>query len=150
MRCNWFWKVPKCFLAVFFFLSENNFINTFAFFFMVNPLYFLNCKALSCHDDFGAEFHAPQFIYWSANSQYLRKLSIFQIVFLKIFFYVDHFLSLCWICYNTASVVYVLVFLFFILFGCKACRILAPWPGIKLAPPALEVKVLTTGSQGSP
>jgi len=35
-------------------------------------------------------------------------------------------------------------------FGCEACRILAPHPGIELAPPALEGKVLTTGLQGSP
>ena len=60
-------------------------LSKFDFFFMVKPFYFLNCKALPCHDDSWAEFHAPQFIYWSANSQYLRKLSIFQIVFLKIF-----------------------------------------------------------------
>ena len=30
-------------------------------------------------------------------------------------------------------------------FGCEACGILAPWPGIKPAPPALEGRVLTTG-----
>ena len=35
-------------------------------------------------------------------------------------------------------------------FGCEACRILAPQPGIELAPPALECKVLTTGLRGSP
>ena len=33
-------------------------------------------------------------------------------------------------------------------FGPEACGILAPWPGIELAPPALEGKVLTTGSPG--
>ena len=31
-------------------------------------------------------------------------------------------------------------------FGPKACGILAPQPGIELAPSALEGKVLTTGS----
>ena len=35
-------------------------------------------------------------------------------------------------------------------FGCEACRILAPQPGIELAPPALECKVLTTGLPGTP
>ena len=30
-------------------------------------------------------------------------------------------------------------------FGCKTCGILAPWPGIEPAPPALEGEVLTTG-----
>ena len=31
-------------------------------------------------------------------------------------------------------------------FGYKACGIVAAWPGIEPAPPALEIKVLTTGS----
>ena len=30
-------------------------------------------------------------------------------------------------------------------FGCEACGILAPWPGIEPTPSALEGKVLTTG-----
>ena len=33
-------------------------------------------------------------------------------------------------------------------FGPEACGILAPWPGIKPAPPALEGEVLTTGPPG--
>ena len=33
-------------------------------------------------------------------------------------------------------------------FGREACGILAPWPGIEPAPPALESKVLTTGPPG--
>ena len=33
-------------------------------------------------------------------------------------------------------------------FGPKACGVLAPWPGIELAPPALEGEVLTTGMPG--
>ena len=33
-------------------------------------------------------------------------------------------------------------------FGHKACGILAPQPGIKPTPPALEGKVLTTGPPG--
>ena len=32
--------------------------------------------------------------------------------------------------------------------GHEACGILAPWPGIEPAPPALEGKVLTTGLSG--
>ena len=44
--------------------------------------------------------------------------------------------SLYSICYNIAS-----VFMFWF-FGWEACGILAPWPGIKPAPPALEVQSL--------
>ena len=33
-------------------------------------------------------------------------------------------------------------------FGREACGILAPQPGIELAPPALEGEVLTTGLPG--
>ena len=33
-------------------------------------------------------------------------------------------------------------------YGQEAWRVLAPWPGIKPAPPALEGKVLTTGPPG--
>ena len=33
-------------------------------------------------------------------------------------------------------------------FGCEACGILAPWPGIEPAPPTLEGEVLTTGLPG--
>ena len=33
-------------------------------------------------------------------------------------------------------------------FDYKACGILAPWPGIKPAPPASEGEVLTTGPSG--
>ena len=36
----------------------------------------------------------------------------------------------------------------FSFFSRKACRILAPWPGIEPAPPALEGEVLTTGLPG--
>ena len=46
----------------------------------------------------------------------------------------------------------IISFLFYILgfFGHKACGILAPQPGSKPTPPALEGKVLTTDHQGSP
>ena len=33
-------------------------------------------------------------------------------------------------------------------FGCEACGILVPWPGIKPTPPTLEGKVLTTQPPG--
>ena len=33
-------------------------------------------------------------------------------------------------------------------FGCEACGILGPWPGIKLATPALEGKISTIGPPG--
>ena len=33
----------------------------------------------------------------------------------------------------------------FLFSGYEACGILAPWPGIKPVPPALEGEVLTTG-----
>ena len=35
-------------------------------------------------------------------------------------------------------------------FGQEACGILARWPGIEPEPPALGVKVLTTGLPGNP
>ena len=42
---------------------------------------------------------------------------------------------------------YCLCFMF-LFFGHDACGILAPWPGLKPAPPTLEGKVLTTGPPG--
>ena len=59
--------------------------------------------------------------------------------FLKIFFDVDHFKSLYWICYSIASV---------LCFGFLAHGILAPRPGIEPVPPALEGKVLITAQPG--
>ena len=44
---------------------------------------------------------------------------------------------------------YCFCFMFWFWGGCKACGILVPWPGIKLAPPALEGKALTTGPPGN-
>ena len=41
-----------------------------------------------------------------------------------------------------------LLFFMFWFFGHKACGMLSPQPGIELAPPALEGKVLTTGPRG--
>ena len=59
----------------------------------------------------------------------------------KIFFDVDHFSSLYWICQNIAAV---------LCFGHKACGILAPLPEseLKPAPHTLEDEVLTTGPPG--
>ena len=56
--------------------------------------------------------------------------------FFKSFFGVDHFYSLYWIHY-----------ILFLFFGQESCGILAPWPGIKFVPPALE-EILTTGPPG--
>ena len=39
-------------------------------------------------------------------------------------------------------------FVWFFFFGCKACRILAPQPGIEPTPPALGGEFLTTGPPG--
>ena len=61
---------------------------------------------------------------------------------LKIFFYVNHFLSLHWICYDIASV------LCSLFFGQKACGILSPQPRIEPTTPALEGKVPTTETPG--
>ena len=53
-----------------------------------------------------------------------------------------------WICYNVASVVYVLIFVCgLVLLGCEACRILVPW-WIKLEPPKLEGEALITRPPG--
>ena len=60
------------------------------------------------------------------------------------FFNGDHFQSLYWACYNTASVLF-FFFLIFWFFGDKACGILAPRPGIEPIPPALEGGFLATG-----
>ena len=43
---------------------------------------------------------------------------------------------------------YCFYFMFLVFFGCKACEILAPWPGFEPTPPALEGEVLTTGPPG--
>ena len=42
---------------------------------------------------------------------------------------------------------WLLLFMFWF-FGCKACAILAPWPGIEFAPPKLEGEVFTPGQPG--
>ena len=59
--------------------------------------------------------------------------------FFKIFFWCGSFLSLYWICYNTASV---LCFGFLVI---RHVGILAPPPGIEPTAAALECEVVTTG-----
>ena len=44
----------------------------------------------------------------------------------------------------------ILLLFYVLVFGCEACGILAPQPGIKPAPRALEGEVLTTGLPGKP
>ena len=64
------------------------------------------------------------------------------LLFFKIFFDVDYFLVFI------TFVTILLLFCVLFCFGCKACRILSPWPGIKPAPAALEGEVLTTWPTG--
>ena len=52
-------------------------------------------------------------------------------------------LILYWICYCIASVLCFVCF--FLFFDHKTHGILAPWPGVKPTPPALECEVLTIG-----
>ena len=62
--------------------------------------------------------------------------------FFKIFFWCGPFFKV-FIAFVT------ILFLFYVwFFGCEACGILAPQPGLKPAPPALEDEVLTTGPPG--
>ena len=63
--------------------------------------------------------------------------------FLKIFFDVDHVFKVL-----IEFVTIIASVLCFGFFGREACGILAPWPGIEPAPPALEGRVLTTGLPG--
>ena len=61
--------------------------------------------------------------------------------FLKIFWCGPFLKSL----FNLLQYCFALCFVFF---GSEACGILAPWPGIKPTPSALEGQVLTTGPPG--
>ena len=45
--------------------------------------------------------------------------------------------------------VFFVFFFMFWFFGCEACGILAPQPGVEPTPPALEGEVLTTGLPGT-
>ena len=64
-------------------------------------------------------------------------------IFLKDFFDVDHFLDVFIEFVTVLLLFYVLFF-----FGCEACGILVPQPGIEPASSALEGGVLTTGAPG--
>ena len=69
------------------------------------------------------------------------------------FFFVCLFLlwtifEVYWMYYNTVSILVFFVFVFFLNLGHKVYEILAPWLGIEPRPPALEGKVLTTGTPG--
>ena len=63
-------------------------------------------------------------------------------LFFNIFFFVDCFLSLYWICYNLVSV------LCFGFLAPRHCRVLVPWPGVEPALPAWEGEVLVTRPPG--
>ena len=77
---------------------------------------------------------------WKDVPQMLQAVSSFICNYIKkIFFFMWTIFKVYWICYNLASVLY---------FGCNACGMLAPWPGIKLIAPALEGRVLRTEPLG--
>ena len=65
-------------------------------------------------------------------------------LFLRVFWCGPLLKSIYWVCYNIASVVYVLVFLTLRHVGSQ----LHDQPGIKFTPPALEREVLTTAPPG--
>ena len=73
-----------------------------------------------------------------------RSQSILPPFFLRFFFF------LMWTVFKVfiEFVTILLLFFMFWVFGPEACGILAPRPGVKLTPPALEGKVLTTGPPG--
>ena len=65
-----------------------------------------------------------------------------EINFERVFLNEHHFLSLYWICYHIVSV------LCFVSLATRPVGIVAPWPGIKPALPALEGKAFTNGPPG--
>lgn len=65
--------------------------------------------------------------------------------FFKYFFLMWTRFKFLLICYNSASV---LCFVLCFFFCYEVCGILAPWPGIALAPPTLEGEVSTIGLPG--
>ena len=67
-----------------------------------------------------------------------------ELFFFKIFF-------LMWTILKVFIELVTVLLLFYVLvFGCEACGILAPGPGIEPAPPALEGEVLPLDCQESP
>ena len=72
-----------------------------------------------------------------------------NLAYLSFFFFFQSFFLLFFIEVFIEFVTILLLFSFMFWFFCyKACGILAPRLGIKLASPALEVKALTTGLPG--
>ena len=79
------------------------------------------------------------------KGSWVRRVAVqpvpFECCLLLSFVYnVDHFYGLYGICYNIASIVYLLVF--------WPCRVLFPWPGIKPTLLLWEAKSLTPGPPG--
>ena len=61
----------------------------------------------------------------------------------------DYFVCGLFFFFNLFGICFSLLPLFtFWFFGCEACGILAPWPGIEPLPPLLKGEVLTTGPPG--
>ena len=60
----------------------------------------------------------------------------------------DHFFKVFIEFITILFLFYVLGFFFFFFFGCKACGILVPQPGITLVCPALEGEIFDTGPPG--
>ena len=104
----------------------------------------MSFSALGSHPGHRVTFSCHTSLGYSWLRQYPSLSLFFFLVcvgFLR-FFNVAN-LSLYWICYNIASVLY---------FGFLAVRhvgISAPWPGIEPAPPAPEGEIFTTHLQGS-
>ena len=91
------------------------------------------------------------FDYWSQNWNKSHRWQLVGRSLLFIFFIKDFFM------WNILKffIEFVTISLLFHGFCCfffrwEACGILASWPGIEPAPPALEGKVLTTGPPGKP
>ena len=66
---------------------------------------------------------------------------------MRTFFFKDFFLCGPFLKSSLNLLQYSFCFMFWFS-GCEACGILALWPGIKPAPPAVEGKILTTGLPG--
>ena len=71
-------------------------------------------------------------------------------LFLRFFFDMNHFFEVFveFLRVLFLGFFFFFFFLMFWFFGCKACEILAPWPGVKSTPHALDGKILTTGLPG--
>ena len=102
------------------------------------------CLAVTLFGFIILEAYLPSWIHWFT---YFTKFWKFSAILL--FFYKDFFMwTICkvyLICYNIVSVLWGFLVLFF---GCEACGILAPWPGVEPSLSALEGGVLTTRPTG--